>query len=163
MDSISLLITGRMNEESQTLINDPGLSPQHRHLSFRDPDKLPPLYAACDFVAIPSLFEGFPNVLLEAMASGAVPIVSLAGAMGDVIEPGKTGFVMDPLNRKRGADVLREVLTLSDDALSAMKRRVKDTVIQKFNPEIEADILETHILKMLGTSPTFSYKPHIEV
>lgn len=149
-DKVSLLIAGHMNEECQALIDDPGLSPRSRHVSFREPESLPPLYAACDFMAIPSLFEGFPNVLLEAMAAGAVPIVSGAGAMGDVIEHGKTGFILDPLDRAQSTQVMREAMALGDKDLNDMKSRVKAYVKTHFTPEKEADVLEAEILKTVS-------------
>lgn len=44
--------------------------------------ELIPLLAACDAVALPSLYEGFPNLLLEAAALGTPLIASDAGAAG---------------------------------------------------------------------------------
>jgi glycosyltransferase involved in cell wall biosynthesis len=145
-DRVSLLITGRMDEECQALIADPALSPDSRHLSFREADRLPALYAACDFVAIPSLFEGFPNVLLESMAAGAVPIVSDAGAMGDVIKQGETGFVFPALDRKACGNMLTRALALTDDQLALMKQRVRQEVRDRFTVDRESHILEREIL-----------------
>jgi glycosyltransferase involved in cell wall biosynthesis len=145
MDRVSLLITGRMNEECHALMADPALSPPSRHLSFRESGALPALYAACDFVAIPSLFEGFPNVLLEAMAAGAVPLVSDAGAMGEVIQEGKTGFLFPCLDRKACEAALARAMALCAADLDRMKGAVKHLVRETFSPEREADILEREI------------------
>ncbi|MBU1171359.1 MAG: glycosyltransferase family 4 protein [Proteobacteria bacterium] len=144
-DKVSLLVTGRMDEECHALLGDQALSPTSCHLSFRDPETLPPLYGACDFVAIPSLFEGFPNVLLEAMAAGVIPIVSDAGAMGDVISHGATGFLFKRLNRKDSGKALVQALALSDEDLGQMKTRVKQVAIDQFSPEREGHVLENEI------------------
>jgi glycosyltransferase involved in cell wall biosynthesis len=72
------------------------------HVPFSSRKRLPGLYKACDFVALPSHFDGMPNVLLEAMALGVVPIVSDAGAMGDIVEDGRTGFVFPADDRQAG-------------------------------------------------------------
>jgi glycosyltransferase involved in cell wall biosynthesis len=48
---------------------------------------------AFDVFLIPSLKEGFPNVLLEAMASKLPVIATRVGAIPDVIEDGKNGYL----------------------------------------------------------------------
>jgi len=148
-DKVCLLITGRMDEECQALMDDPVLSPASRHFSFRDGDQLAALYGACDFMAIPSLFEGFPNVLLESMAAGVVPIVSDAGAMGDVIVHGETGFVFPALDRKACGRALTQAMSLSDEALDTMKQRVKTDVRNRFSVEKESDVLAREIINTI--------------
>ena len=49
-----------------------------------------PYLLACDAVALPSLYEGFPNLLLEAAALGVPLLASDAGAAG-VLEDGTHG------------------------------------------------------------------------
>jgi len=59
-------------------------------------DRLPAYYRACDLLVLPSLYEGFPRVLMEAGLAGK-PIVSTdVGAAHDIIENRKTGFVVPP-------------------------------------------------------------------
>jgi glycosyltransferase involved in cell wall biosynthesis len=54
--------------------------------------ELIPLYLACDAVALPSLYKGFPNVLLEAAALGVPLVASDAGGAG-VLRDGVHGAV----------------------------------------------------------------------
>ena len=53
------------------------------------------IYPSADIFLIPSHGEGFPNSMLEAMASGLPVIGSYAGAIPEVIEPPKNGFLLD--------------------------------------------------------------------
>ena len=50
-------------------------------------------YSACDVVLQPSLHDGMPNVVLEAMACGRPVIASPVGGMPDVIESGVNGLL----------------------------------------------------------------------
>jgi glycosyltransferase involved in cell wall biosynthesis len=50
-------------------------------------------------LVLPSIFgEGLPNVILEAMSAGAPVISTSVGGIPDVLEDGKTGFVVEPKN-----------------------------------------------------------------
>lgn len=141
LKKISLLIAGTLDIETEAILSDPSLSPLTEHIPFCERDNLPQLYAACDFIAIPSLFEGFPNVLLEAMAAGAVPIVSDAGAMPDVITHGKTGFMFNAVSQKDAGNAFCDALALSNRALSEMRQRVRTMIKQQFSLEQETKAL----------------------
>lgn len=55
-------------------------------LPFCDRFELLPYFAAVDLVAIPSFYDGMPNVLLEAVALGRPLLASDAGGMPDVLD-----------------------------------------------------------------------------
>lgn len=49
-----------------------------------------------DFLINPSLSEGLPNIVLEAMAVRTPVIATAVGGVPDLIEDGKTGFLVPP-------------------------------------------------------------------
>ncbi|HRO07518.1 MAG TPA: glycosyltransferase family 4 protein [Saprospiraceae bacterium] len=49
-----------------------------------------------DIYILPSYYEGFPNSLMEAMASGLACIATNVGAIPDLIENGKHGLIIKP-------------------------------------------------------------------
>lgn len=144
-EKISLILTGKMDAETDAVFNDPALSPPGKHISFRSPETLLPIYAACDYIIIPSLFEGFPNVLLEAMASGCIPIISDAGGMKDAVIDSETGFLFTAENRIEAGEATRRALDLSSKELNTMKTAVIKHVTENFSLENEITILTDRI------------------
>jgi glycosyltransferase involved in cell wall biosynthesis len=51
---------------------------------------------AMDVFTMPSLSEGLPLSLLEAMAAGVPPVVTQVGGMPEVVRDGETGFIVPP-------------------------------------------------------------------
>ena len=49
---------------------------------------------ACDVYLQPSLWDGMPNALLEAMAAGCGCIASDAGGIPEIITPGVDGIIV---------------------------------------------------------------------
>jgi glycosyltransferase involved in cell wall biosynthesis len=67
-----------------------------RFVGYRRGEDLADHYAASDIFAFSSLTETFGNVVLEAMSSG-LPVVALrAGGVGETVQSGMTGFLIEP-------------------------------------------------------------------
>ncbi|MEW6262546.1 MAG: glycosyltransferase family 4 protein [Thermodesulfobacteriota bacterium] len=142
MDRTALLLVGRRtDEELNQVLSDPVLAPRNLCLPFLLRDQLPGLYAACDFLAVPSYYDGLPNVLLEAMSLGVVPIVSDAGALAEVVQDGETGFVFPAADRQAAAEVTARALNLPENQRLAMGRRAREYVIENHSPDREAEVL----------------------
>jgi glycosyltransferase involved in cell wall biosynthesis len=63
-----------------------------------------------DVFVLPSLSEGFPNVILEAMAVG-LPIVSTnVGGLYEIIKNSENGYLVEPKNPQQLADKLLQIL-----------------------------------------------------
>jgi len=70
-----------------------------------------------DVLALPSLWEGFGLVLLEAMAAGRPVVASAVGPIPEVVVDGETGLLVPPGDSGALAEAL--VLVLQDGALAA--------------------------------------------
>jgi glycosyltransferase involved in cell wall biosynthesis len=96
-------------------------------------------YRAVDVFALPSLREGLPNALLEAMAAGLPSVVSrLPGVTDAIIEDGASGMLVPPGDRQALA---RALASLFDDGslrhrLGATARR---TVEREYSLDTTAD------------------------
>ena len=99
-----------------------------------------PFYALADVFVLPSLSEGSPNVLLEAMASGLPIVASRVGGVPELAEDGVTALLGPP---KDPAFIARAVDLLFKDPelgrrLGAAARRA---VLSRHTPEQRAATL----------------------
>lgn len=69
-----------------------GLGDIVEFLGKRDQDKLPYYYSAAEVVVVPSHYESFGLVALEAMACGVPVVASETGGLAFLIQDGETGF-----------------------------------------------------------------------
>ncbi len=58
-----------------------------------DYDRLAEYYAEADVLLLPSRWEGVPLAMLDAMAHGCIVIATDVGAVGEVLESGRNGFL----------------------------------------------------------------------
>jgi len=120
LDDVHIAIVGHGDMESQ-LRGDAsrlGIEKRVHFLGFRT--DVPRLVAACDFVLLPSRWEGMPYVVLEAMA-GAKPVVAtpVDGAV-DLVSEGRTGFVARAIDAGAVAEALRAMSALTSRERAAM-------------------------------------------
>jgi glycosyltransferase involved in cell wall biosynthesis len=78
---------------------------------------VPQVLAAVDVLALTSQYEGLPNVVIEAMATGAVPVVTDVGGCRELVTHGESGFVVPPGDPAAVASAVSAVL--GDAALAA--------------------------------------------
>ncbi|MBC7817023.1 MAG: glycosyltransferase [Planctomycetaceae bacterium] len=57
---------------------------------------VPELLKAADLLTLPSLWEGMPNIVLEAMAAGLPVVVSRVEGTDELIQDGETGLLVTP-------------------------------------------------------------------
>lgn len=89
------------------------IPPRVHFTSFAPDECLPALYSGSIGLIYPSIYEGFGLPVIEAMASGTVPVVSRGTALPEVL--GGAGLLIDPLNVEELADAL--VIICRDKAL----------------------------------------------
>ena len=113
-DAFHLLLAGWMEPELEAWLSEHELP--FTALPFLDRFELLPWYAACDWIAIPSFYDGLPNVLVEAAALGVPMLAARAGGMVDVLEDGRTAFLFDPGDEARCAWAIQRAARLEEAA-----------------------------------------------
>jgi D-inositol-3-phosphate glycosyltransferase len=78
----------------QKLCDDLAVGQTVVFLGKRDQDKLPYYYSAATLVVMPSHYESFGMVALEAMACGTPVIASEVGGLAYLVKDGETGFTI---------------------------------------------------------------------
>jgi glycosyltransferase involved in cell wall biosynthesis len=99
-----------------------------------------PLLAAADAVLLPSLREGLPLTLLEAMVRGRAVLASAVGGIPEVVEDGVSGLLFPPGDAAALATLLEQVHARPRDAEAlgaAAMRRVRhdhtwERVVERF-------------------------------
>jgi glycosyltransferase involved in cell wall biosynthesis len=93
------------------------------------------LYHAADAMVLPSLFEGLPNVVLEAHASGLPVVVSHAANLDGIVIDKESGFEVPTSDAAALADALGRLFAASPEERRTMGARGQAHVAQKFSPE----------------------------
>jgi glycosyltransferase involved in cell wall biosynthesis len=103
-------------------------------LEFRGvvPD-MAPIYKEADILVLTSDWEGTPNVVLEAMASGLAVVARRIGGVPEIIRHGETGFLADPADESA---LTNSLLTLVNDSSLRLKmgRRAAEHINANYSP-----------------------------
>ena len=78
----------------QSLRDQSGLQDLITFLGKRDQETLPYYYSAAEVVVVPSFYESFGMVALEAMACGTPVVASQVGGLAFLIQDGVTGYTV---------------------------------------------------------------------
>nr|MBN1229278.1 glycosyltransferase [Anaerolineae bacterium] len=153
MDNLCLSIVGgtideteRENEELsrlKALGAELGLGSLVAFLGARSQDTLQYYYAAAEALIIPSHYESFGMVALEAMACGTPVIASEVGGLAYLIQDGLTGFHVPTNDPEELAGKIRLILTESD-----LRREMADAArvyARQFSwPNIAAEVQKVY-------------------
>jgi glycosyltransferase involved in cell wall biosynthesis len=102
---------GALRSDLEAEVQRQGLGRECQFRGVMDP--VQPLYDAADVIVLPSLYEGMPNVVLEAMAMGCPVIATAVEGSVDVVEHGVTGLLVPPAD---SSALGRALLELAGDS-----------------------------------------------
>jgi glycosyltransferase involved in cell wall biosynthesis len=92
------------------------------------------LYWSADLLVLPSLWEGLPNVALEAAASGLPAVLSHAANLDQIVAPGETGWEVTTGHHGALAEALVEALALPRERWAEMGARGRQRIETLFQP-----------------------------
>lgn len=106
-----------------------------------DPVALAARYRAMDLMLFPSLWEGMPNALLEAMACGRPALATAIGACPEVIEDGVSGFLVPPGRLDTFAGRAWDIATGSGEERARIGAAARARMLSTFTVEAERQAL----------------------
>jgi glycosyltransferase involved in cell wall biosynthesis len=101
-------------EKLRVLADSLGIADSVVYTGYLTNDEVTGLYGGASTFVLPSLYEGFGMVVLEAMAHGVPVIATRAGSLGEVV--GEAGVLVDIDDDAALADAMHSVLTDSSVA-----------------------------------------------
>jgi glycosyltransferase involved in cell wall biosynthesis len=117
---------GELREELQLQVREAGVEGHIHFLGFRQ--DIPELLAASDCFVLPSLWEGLPMALVEAMATGLPIIATEVSGSKQAMINGETGLLVGPGDVAQLEEAMVRLLSQPDQARamgSAAQRRVE--------------------------------------
>lgn len=140
-----MLVVGGIDENASPSIADSLRSTGRQAVETGQVPDARGYYAAMDFLCLPTLREGFPNVVLEAAAAGIPSVTTNAtGAIDSVVE-GITGFVAAVRDATSLADRLQEMIEAGTIVRTALGAAARSRVQQEFSRERVWSLLDEFI------------------
>jgi glycosyltransferase involved in cell wall biosynthesis len=109
-DVILLVVgNGPQKKELEMLVQNLNLNNNVRFFGKINRNHISPFYSIADIFILPSLSEGFPTVLLEAMAFGIPIIATNINGINEIIKNNKNGFLVNPKDPRNIAEKVLEL------------------------------------------------------
>jgi len=139
---------GPLRPELESQIKSLGIEANVRLAGFRR--NAFQLFHGVDFSVVPSLSEGFPNVILESFAAGRPVVATNVGGIPEVVEDSVTGYLVPPGNARLLAD---RVLRITEDKATAQRMGVAcKSTAQRFSADAMAINIEKIYEQLLVSS-----------
>lgn len=138
--ALTLLLVGgvRSGEDKELFKSFCQMHPQAdiRKTAYLPQQQLPAWYSLLDILALPSLYDGLPNALLEGMACARAVVGTPVGGIADVIQHNHNGWLVPAQDAQALQTALRALL---DDA--ALRQRLgaaaRQSVLEGYSLEAE--------------------------
>ncbi len=91
-------------------------------------EDIPEILKTCDFMVLPSFFEGFPNVVLEAMAAGVFVIATPTGGTPELVEAEVNGLLASGCKPEALAKTIKSYVQMDDNQKEAIRFSGVDSV-----------------------------------
>lgn len=118
-------------------------------LPFVSATDMPAVYARHDVFVFPSLVEGMPVALLEAMASGMAVVTTEACGMADIVQDEYNGLLVKPAQTAAFVAAVERMIEspelrarLGREAQEIMKRHTWDLIAVRLEKVFEAAVAE---------------------
>jgi len=148
-NEILLFVAGVYDHEVRGLLRKLDLEKIVQPLGLLNAEKLKVYYQLADLFVLPSLYETFSMSTLEAMACGAVPVVSLYAGVSEIIKTDVNGYIIDPLQRGNIASVIEKLIAYPYTKIQSLRRAANATAF-RYSWANVAKMFLCKVLNLLG-------------
>lgn len=114
-------------------------------------EHLKELKETAEVLVVPSLSEGFPTIIIEAMARGLCCIATDVGAINSVVDQ-SNGMLIEPGNTRALTEAMKNFILMQPEHLHKMQQHAIEKVKKDFNWEIRFQLLLLHLDALLNDS-----------
>lgn len=93
-------------------------------------------YHQADVFCLPSLYEGFPNVLCEAMSCGLPVLCSRVCDNPTIVQEGENGFLFDPKDIDDMAEIMIRFIKLDKNTKINLGRKSREIALAMFSSDV---------------------------
>ena len=139
---------GELTEEIKLQVERSKLTNYIRFLGVRR--DIPKLLAFSDIFVLPSLWEGMPNSILEAMSAGVPVIASNVDGIPEIIRDGENGLLVPPADSFALGNAIRRLLKdegLCKSFAEVAKLKVEQKFHRNLNTKLFVNLYEVLISK----------------
>jgi len=136
--NVRLLIVGDgvIRKDLEAQARDLGIGENVVFLGHREDTEA--LLQALDIFVLPSLNEGIPMALLEAMAASRAVVASRVGGIPEIVEDGVEGILVEPMDATQLAENCGRLIESPEIAMK-MGEQARKRVVQEFSAVAMAD------------------------
>jgi len=148
--SLEMAGDGKLREGLETLAQKLGVSERCHFLGHVE--SLPSFYARMDAIAIPSLYEGFCFVAVEAALAGLPVVASDTSSLSEIVVEGETGLFVPPREVEPITNAIRQ---LADDRQQATRlgEAARQRAVECFDPEGLQNKLSAFLIRSAALPP----------
>ena len=124
---------GRLEPELRGLAVELGIQESVMFLGHRH--DIPEVLKAYDVFVLPSVAEGLPGALLEAMATGLPVIASRVGGVPEILNIPELATMVSPRSVEDLASAMKALYETSEEKRDEIGRALRERVLEKFSKE----------------------------
>ncbi|MBD3215546.1 MAG: glycosyltransferase [Candidatus Lokiarchaeota archaeon] len=145
-----ILGNGNLEVELKILTRRLGVDSHIKFIDMIPLEKMPEFYSSADIFCLPSLYEGFPLSIAEALSVGLIIVASHTEGIPEAIIENINGFLFEPKNVKQLSEKLIKALNLDNEEIWKISKTNQDLGKKKFSWDIIVKKIENLYIKSLN-------------
>jgi len=110
---------------------------------------IPQLLQAADGFVLSSAWEGLPNTVMEAMAAAKPVVATSVGGVPELVQEGKTGYIVPPRNPEALALAMEKMMALSHEERCEMGKAGREHIEANYSLDRVVDQWEKLYMELL--------------